>query len=223
MSKFQRSEVVQEIRNAGLVPIFYNANVETCKQVMLACSKGGLNVFEFTNRGDNAHEVFRELVRFRDAELPNMKMGAGSIVDAGTTSLYLQLGADFIVSPLLNEDMAKVCNRRKVAWSPGCLTPSEIGRAEELGAEITKLFPADAINGPAFVKALSGPCPWVSIMATGGVTTEEENLKKWFSAGTVAVGMGSQLVSADVVKNKDWAGLEKNVADTLALIKSLRK
>src|SRR5690606_24165713 len=140
----------------------------------------GIRVFEFTNRGDYAHEVFTVLNKYAAQTLPEMILGVGSVVDAGTTSLYIQLGANFIVSPILNEDMAKVCNRRKVMWSPGCGSLSEINKAEELGAEVVKIFPGSEVGGPSFVKAVKGPCPWTNIMPTGGVTPTEDNLKGWF-------------------------------------------
>ena len=145
------------------------SNIDTCKKVLKACYDGGIRVFEFVNRGDFAHEIFSELNKYALKELPGMILGAGSIVEAATTALYIQAGANFIVSPLLNEEMAKTCNRRGVAWSPGCGTISEISKAQELGAEIVKLFPAAEIGGPSFVKAVKGPMPWTNIMPTGGV------------------------------------------------------
>jgi 2-dehydro-3-deoxyphosphogluconate aldolase/(4S)-4-hydroxy-2-oxoglutarate aldolase len=177
---------------------------------------------EFTARGDFAFGVFQELSKFAIKELPGMIMGVGSITDAAAASLFMQMGANFIVTPSLREDIAIVCNRRKVLWSPGCGSLTEINRAEELGCEIIKLFPGSTY-GPGFVKAIKGPQPWTSIMPTGGVSTDEGNLKAWFDAGVTCVGMGSQLISKEVLKNRDFDGLSKNVRNTLALIKSLRK
>lgn len=192
MAKFSRVEVILKMQEVKMVPVFYDSDLTICKNVLKACYEGGARVFEFTNRGDFAHEIFARLNQYCSTEFPDMVLGAGSVVDAGTTSLYIQLGANFVVSPVLKEDMAIVCNRRKVLWLPGCGSLTEINKAEELGAEIVKLFPGSAF-GPGFVKAVLGPSPWTSIMPTGGVTMERENLKSWFDAGVTCVGMGSQL------------------------------
>ena len=205
----------------GLVPLFYHPDVALGKNVLKACYDGGARLMEFTARGDFAFEVFSELNKYALKELPGMIMGVGSITDAGAASLFLQMGANFIVTPSLREDIAIVCNRRKVMWSPGCGSLTEINRAEELGCEIIKLFPGD-IYGPGFVKAIKGPQPWTSIMPTGGVSTEESNIKSWFDAGVTCVGMGSQLISKEILTNKDFKGLEVKVKEALALIKKSR-
>ncbi|WP_115870450.1 bifunctional 4-hydroxy-2-oxoglutarate aldolase/2-dehydro-3-deoxy-phosphogluconate aldolase [Marinoscillum furvescens] len=223
MARFTRIEVALKMKETGIVPVFYHQNIETCKEVLLACYKGGVRVFEFTNRGDFAHEVFAELNKFAAEAAPEMILGVGSIVDAGTTALYLQLGANFIVSPVLNPEMAKVCNRRKVSWSPGCGSVTEISYAEELGAEVVKIFPGSQVGGPSFVKGVKGPFPWASIMPTGGVEPTEENLTKWFEAGVHCVGMGSQLITKDILGKGDFAALEQKVSDAIELVKSLRK
>lgn len=222
MAKFSRIQVAQAMHETGLVPIFYNPDLELCKQVLKACYDGGVRVMEFTNRGDFAHEVFRDLMKYSLAACPEMILGVGSVVDAGTTALYLQLGSNFIVSPVLNPEMAKVCNRRKVAWSPGCGSLTEISYAEELGAEVVKIFPGQQVGGPAFVKAVKGPCPWTSIMPTGGVEPTRENLTPWFDAGAVCVGMGSKLISKELLAKGDFAALTRTVADTIALIRELK-
>lgn len=212
MARYTRTEVILRMRDTAIIPVFYHNDPDTCKNVMKACFEGGLKVFEFTNRGDFAHEIFSEISKWAAKELPEMVLGTGSVVDAGTTSLYIQLGANFIVSPLLNPDMAKVCNRRKILWSPGCGTLSEIGYAEELGAEIVKIFPGSSVGGPDFVKAVKGPCPWTSIMPTGGVEPTEESLKEWFSAGVHCVGIGSNLITKELVSAKDWSALTEKTA-----------
>jgi 2-dehydro-3-deoxyphosphogluconate aldolase/(4S)-4-hydroxy-2-oxoglutarate aldolase len=206
----------------GMVPLFFHPDVDLGKKILKACYDGGGRLLEFTNRGDFAFEIFGELNKYALKELPGMILGVGSITDAGAASLYMQLGANFIVTPVLREDIAAVCNRRKVLWSPGCGSLTEIARAEELGCEIVKLFPGD-IYGPKFVKGIKGPCPWTSIMPTGGVSPSEENLKGWFDAGVTCVGMGSQLISKDILASKDFGRLENMVRDTLSLIKSIRK
>ena len=206
-----------------MVPVFFHKDIEICKKVMKACYDGGARVFEFTNRGDRAHKVFEELIIWGEQETPDMMLGVGSVVDAGTTSLYIQLGATFIVSPILNPDMAKVCNRRKIAWSPGCGSLSEISQAEELGAEVVKIFPGSQVGGPSFVKAVLGPCPWTSIMPTGGVSPDKENLSQWIKAGVHCVGMGSQLMVKDSDGNFDYKSIESKTRDALAIITNLRK
>lgn len=194
MSKFTRIDVALMMKESGIIPVFYNADLEKCKQVVKACYDGGAKAFEFTNRGDYAHEIFGELNKYVKANMPEMAMGVGSVLDAPTAALYIQLGANFIVSPILNAEMAKVCNRRKVLWAPGCGSLSEISYAEELGAEIVKIFPAKQVGGPGFIKAISGPMPWTNIMPTGGVSPDENNIKEWAEAGAYCVGMGSQLM-----------------------------
>lgn len=221
MARFTRLTTASVMQETGLVPLFYHKNIDTCKEVLTACYKGGARIMEFTNRGDFAHEVFGELNKFAEKELPEMILGVGSVADSGTASLYMQLGANFIVTPLLREDIALVCNRRKVLWLPGCGSLTEIARAEELGAEIVKLFPGSQF-GPGFVKAIKAPCPWTSIMPTGGVTPEKENLQAWFDAGVSCVGLGSNLITKDFLANKDYKSLEQLVSSTLALIKKIR-
>ena len=198
------------------------SRTETFLKMKEACYDGGVRAIEFTNRGDFAHEVFSELSKYVKTELPEMAVGVGSVIDAGTTSLYLQLGADFVVSPILNPEMAKVCNRRKVLWSPGCGSVTEVNYAEELGCELVKIFPGSQVGGPSFVSAIKGPLPWTDIMPSGGVAPEYDNLKAWFSAGATCVGMGSQLMKKSYIKENNYAGLTEKIRETLALIKQIR-
>ncbi len=207
----------------GLVPVFYHTEVAICQAVLRACYQGGARVFEYTNRGDFAHETFAQLVKFCAAELPGMMLGIGSVVEPGTASLYLQLGANFIVSPAIHEDMARTCHRRKVLWIPGCGSINEIGQAESLGAEIVKMFPGAQVGGPKFVAAVKAPCPWTSIMPTGGVEPTEESIKAWFEAGVHCVGIGSQLVTSQIVQFRDFAKLTEKTAQVLAWIQLYKK
>ena len=220
MAKFTRIEVFQTMASTRLVPLHYNPDLEVMKKIVKACYDGGARVFEFTNRGDYAHEVFRELNRYCLKELPEMILGVGSVVDGGTASLYLQYGANFIVTPVFREDVARVCNRRKVLWSPGCGSATEVAIAEELGCELVKLFPG-GVYGPSMIKAIKAPQPWTNIMPTGGVSPDRENLKGWFDAGATCVGMGSKLITKELVPNKDFNGLEKMVSDTMKTISEL--
>lgn len=218
-----RIDVALQMQKQGIIPVFYNPDIETCKEIVTLCYKAGLRVFEFTNRGDFAHLVFTELNLWARRELPGMMLGVGSVVDAPTAALYIQLGTAFVVSPLLNEEMARVCNRRKVLWAPGCGTLSEIGRAEELGAEIVKIFPGSSTGGAEFVKAVKGPCPWSSIMPTGGVDTTPESLREWFAAGVTCVGLGSNLFPAQLVKNKSWEQISALIETTIETLELVRK
>jgi len=204
MARFSRIEVYRAMMDTGIVPVFYHADTEIAKQVVKACYEGGIRVFESTNRGDFAQEVFAELVKWARRECPGMILGIGSIVDAPTAALYIQLGANFVVGPLLNPDSFKVCNRRQISYSPGCATTTEIGYAQELGAEIVKLFPGGDVGGPSFVKNIKGPMPWSKIMVTGGVSPSEESLSAWFKAGVTCVGMGSNLFPKEVLANREW-------------------
>tara|TARA_B100001059_G_scaffold35659_1_gene28713 strand:- start:82600 stop:83268 length:669 start_codon:yes stop_codon:yes gene_type:complete len=222
MAKFTRLEVAAKMAETGMVPLFYHSDIEIAIKTLKACYEGGARLLEFTSRGDFAHQIFDELNRYVLSELPDMIMGVGSVTDAAAASLYMQLGANFIVTPVLREDIAVVCNRRKVLWSAGCGSLTEIARAEELGGEIVKLFPGSTY-GPGFVKAVKGPQPWTSIMPTGGVTTEEDNLRRWFDAGVTCVGMGSKLISKEVLASEDYQGLKAKVAETLKLINKIRQ
>ncbi len=222
MAQYSRIEVATVMKESGMVPLFYHPDIELGKKVLKACFDGGARLMEFTARGDFAFEVFSELNKYAIKELPGMIMGVGSITDAGAASMFMQMGANFIVTPSLREDIAMVCNRRKVLWSPGCGSLTEINNAEELGCEIVKLFPGSTY-GPGFVKAIRGPQPWTSIMPTGGVSTEESNLKGWFDAGVTCVGMGSKLISKEILTDKDFVGLEDKVCKTLEIISNLKK
>jgi 2-dehydro-3-deoxyphosphogluconate aldolase/(4S)-4-hydroxy-2-oxoglutarate aldolase len=221
MAQYSRIEVATVMKEIGMVPLFYHSDSALGKKVLKSCYDGGARLMEFTARGDFAFEVFSELNKYAISELPGMILGVGSITDAGAASMFMQMGANFIVTPSLREDIAIVCNRRKVLWSPGCGSLTEINRAEEMGCEIIKLFPGSTY-GPGFVKAIKGPQPWTNIMPTGGVSTEESNLKGWFDAGVTCVGMGSQLISKQVLADKDFKGLENKVRGILELIKKLQ-
>jgi 2-dehydro-3-deoxyphosphogluconate aldolase / (4S)-4-hydroxy-2-oxoglutarate aldolase len=222
MATFSRIETVLEMKKTGIVPVFYNPDPELCFEVARACYKGGMRVFELTNRGDYAHEIFGWLNKMLAKECPGMIAGTGSVIDAPTAALYIQLGSNFIVSPTLHEDIALLCNKRKIPYIPGCGTATEIGRAEELGAEVIKIFPASQLGGPGFVKAVRGPRPWTSLMPSGGVEPTEENLRGWFAAGVHCVGMGSNLITAGILKNRDFGLLEEKTREALKIVEKIR-
>jgi len=221
MAQFTKYEVLTEIYKSSMIPLFYNDDIEISKKIVQACYQGGARLLEFTHRGDFAHEVFRELISFANHSLPGMILGVGSVSDAASASYYLMNGANFIVTPVYREDIAILCNRRKILWSPGCGSLTEIAKAEEMGADLVKLFPGN-IYGPEFVKAVKGPQPWTHIMPTGGVTTEETNLKSWFDAGVSCVGLGSKLITKEIIDNQAYEELAKRVEKTLQLIQRLK-
>ena len=220
--KHDRMSVLAAMIDQGIIPVFYHPDVELCKNVIQACAHGGATCVEFTNRGDFAAFAFLDVARHFAVADPSVIMGVGSVVDAPTAGLYINAGAKFVVGPLLNPDVARVCNRRKIAYSPGCGSASEIGAAEELGVEIVKIFPGSSVGGPEFVKAMLGPCPWTKIMPTGGVDCTPESLTKWFRAGVACVGMGSNLITKELLDARDFAGIEKKVRETIALVRSIR-
>ncbi len=222
MARFDKIAVLQKIGETGMVPVFYHKDAETAKRVIKACYDGGVRAFEFTNRGDFAQEVFAECVKFAAKECPELALGIGSVVDAPTAALYIQLGTCFVVGPLFNPDIVPVCNRRLVPYCPGCGTVSEVGRAQELGCDLCKLFPGD-VYGPAFVKGMMAPCPWTKLMVTGGVAPTEENLTAWIKSGVYCVGMGSKLFPKDKVEAGDWAYVTDMCRKSLAYIAAARR
>lgn len=217
-----RITVLTAMMGQGVIPVFYHPDVETCVNVIQACANGGAKCIEFTNRGDFAAHVFLDVARHFAKADPSVIMGVGSIVDAPTAGIYIANGAKFVVGPILNADVAKVCNRRMIPYSPGCGSASEISYAQELGCEIVKVFPGESVGGPTFVKNVLGPMPWTRIMPTGGVDPDEKSLREWFGAGIVAAGMGSKLITNDLLKAGDWKGIEDRVRKTVDLISSIR-
>lgn len=221
MAQFDVIEVLTRMRDTGMVPVFYHADPDKALQVVEACYAGGVRVFEFTNRGDGAHEVFRHVLRYARLSCPDMALGAGTVTDAPTAALYLQLGADFVVGPMFNPDVAQVCHRRGVPYVPGCGTATEVSAAQACGCTVCKVFPGEVL-GPRFVKSLHAPMPWAKLMVTGGVEPTEESLAAWFGAGAFCVGMGSRLLTPDVVSAADGAALTARCAQVLGLISKVR-
>lgn len=221
MKKYTRLEVFKTMGDTGFVPLFYNSDPKMVQQVVKACYDGGARLFEFTHRGENAENVFSQLITFCNKECPDMILGVGSITDAATASNFINMGASFVVTPVLREDIALVCNRKKIFWSPGCGSLSEIARAEELGCEVVKLFPAE-VYGPQFIKAVRGPQPWTNIMPTGGVDTTRENLTAWFEAGATCVGMGSKLIDKQALGEGNFDLITKKVKEVLKIIQEIK-
>jgi 2-dehydro-3-deoxyphosphogluconate aldolase/(4S)-4-hydroxy-2-oxoglutarate aldolase len=223
MARFNKIQVIEAMRRTGMVPVFFNSNVEIVKNVVKACYDGGVRVFEFTNRGDYAHEVFEEVNKWAAKTCPEMILGAGTVIDAATAALYIQLGANFIVGPNFNPEIAPVCNRRLVPYSPGCGSVTEINNAQALGCDVTKVFPAGNVGGPSFVKNILGPLSWSNIMVTGAVSPDEENLSSWIKSGVLCVGMGSKLFPKEVIAAKDWSFITNKCIEALGYIDKARK
>jgi 2-dehydro-3-deoxyphosphogluconate aldolase/(4S)-4-hydroxy-2-oxoglutarate aldolase len=222
MARFSRLEALNAVLDLGLVPVFYHPDLVVAKEIVAACRAGGARVVEFTNRGDFAFQSFSELAQQVAEKEPDVILGVGTIVDAPTAALYVSAGANFVVGPILNPEVARLCNRRKIAYMPGCGSATEISRAEELGAEIVKVFPGSTVGGPAFVKAVLAPSPWTRIMPTGGVDATEESIRSWFRAGVACVGIGSKLISKDLVASGDYGAISVKVAQVLAWIREAR-
>lgn len=222
MARFDRMTVLNRIMELGLIPVFYHADVEVAAKIVAACAAGGATVVEFTNRGDFAPQVFMELSKHFTKTDPNIILGIGSIVDAPTAAMYIAYGANFIVGPNFNPEVARLCNRRKIPYAPGCGSMTEISEAEELGVEMVKVFPGKSIGGPDFVKSVLGPCPWTRMMPTGGVDATQESIDAWFKAGVACVGIGSQLITKQILATGDFDGLAQKTAQVLQWIREVR-
>ncbi|AQQ08645.1 Putative KHG/KDPG aldolase [Sedimentisphaera cyanobacteriorum] len=222
MAKHSRLETLAAIKSIGLVPVFYKPEAEKVCRIAAACAEGGAKVVEFTNRGDRAIDVFKELAYYRDEKLPELIIGAGSVSDGSTAAMYIAAGADFIVSPILDRETALLCNKRKIPYSPGCGSATEIHNAHELGVEICKIFPGAQVGGPAFAKAIKAPMPWTELMPTGGVSPTDESLEEWFSAGIAAAGIGSKLIKGSFTSEEEYEKLTEKAAEIIRKISEIR-
>lgn len=219
MARYSKLETLSSMKQTGIVPVFFNSDLQTAKDVIKACYEGGIRAFEFTNRGDFAIQVFKELSKLVLAECPGLILGAGTILDAPTAALYIQMGANFIVSPAFNPEVAKLCNLHGIPYTPGCGSVTEICNAMEMGCDMVKIFPAGSVGGPKFVKDVKAPLPWAMVMATGSVEPTEENLTAWAASGVTCVGMGSKLFPKDVIAGKDWGKISEKCRESLAWFK----
>lgn len=221
MAKFMKYEVINKTFEIGIIPVFYDSDIEVAKKIIRACADGGAKVLEFTNRGDHAFELFGELIKFRDAELPDVLLGAGTIIEAPTTSIYINSGAEFIVGPQFNPEVSRVCNRRKIPYIAGCSTPSEISNAEEAGSDLVKVFPASVLT-PAFIKAFLAPSPWSKLLPSGGIRVTREDIHSWIKAGAAAINLGSDLISHELINARDFEGLTRKTEQCICWVKEAR-
>lgn len=222
MAHIMRLDVYNQLLDTGLLPLFYHSDLAVAVDIVTACAAGGAKLIEFTNRGPMAYPVFVELAGHCAKADPSVILGIGSIQDAPTAALFIAAGANFVVGPNFNPEIARLCNRRKIAYLPGCATETEIATAEEAGAEICKIFPGESVGGPGFIKAAMAPCPWHRLMPTGGVDATEASIAEWIKAGAAAVGMGSKLISTQVINDRDFAGLAGQTAQCLAWVQAAR-
>lgn len=221
MARYYKQEVLGAVTAQGMIPVFYNSDIQTSKNVLKACYDGGVRMFEFTNRGDKAAEVFQELAAYAEKELPGLILGVGSICDAASARKFIRLGANFVVGPMYSKCVMRTCKLRKIPYMPGCGSVTEVATAQRAGCDICKVFPGDVL-GPAFVKALRGPMPWSKLMVTGGVKPAYDNLSGWFKAGAVCVGIGSNLFPKDALASNDWERISNLCRETLDTISKLK-
>ena len=221
MKTFSSNSIQEAMRTSGLVPLFTHDDAAIAKEVVQAAYRGGVRVFEFTNRRKNAFDVFAEILRYGE-KFPDLMLGIGTILDAATTKKFIDAGAHFIISPILKLEMAEYCLQHDRPWIPGCATLTEIVTAKEHGAKVIKIFPGSVL-GPGFVSSVLPVIPDLQLMITGGVEPTEASLSAWFKSGAMCVGMGSQLFTKEILETKNWPLLQHRIEEALAIIKRVKK
>ncbi|MCW3120286.1 MAG: Entner-Doudoroff aldolase [Chitinophagaceae bacterium] len=221
MKRLTKEEIVQIATSQGLLPPFNHSDEEVAKKILDAVYAGGLRIIEFTNRSENALAVFKALVKHAGKNLPGLVLGIGTIMNAKQAKQFYKAGARFIVAPVLTKEVGDYCVKNEILWVPGAATPTEIIQATEWGADLVKIFPAETL-GPLFVKALRGPCPWVKVMPSGGVTLDEDNIRQWFATGVICVAIGSQLFSKEIMQDGNFELLKQRIEWLLATISSVK-
>lgn len=216
-----RSVLLTLIPEQGILPLFFTKDPEVSVNVLKALYSAGIRTVEYTNRGEAALENFKKMKAVCNAELSGMYLGVGTIKDGDTAKKFIDAGADYIISPGLVKSVAKVADKNNMLWIPGCMTPSEIIRAETLGAKVIKLFPGN-ILGPAFLSAVKELFPGLLFMPTGGVDLDKDNIAGWFKAGVCAVGMGSKLISKQLLEKKDYTKIEELTKQAMEIVRSVR-
>jgi 2-dehydro-3-deoxyphosphogluconate aldolase/(4S)-4-hydroxy-2-oxoglutarate aldolase len=221
MKHRSRQEITQLISQHALLPLFNPDDLEISKNVIKAAYDGGVRLFECTNRSSDALSIFKQLVPLVESTMPGMVLGAGTIMDEAAAQRFYEAGAQFIVSPVISEDVARFCKKHDLFWCPGASTLNEIINAQNMGADVVKIFPANFLGGPEFVKAIKAPCPWIRIMPTGGVDGSEKNLRAWFEAGVVCVGIGSQLFTREILAAREYKMITTRTKEIVATIQSI--
>jgi 2-dehydro-3-deoxyphosphogluconate aldolase / (4S)-4-hydroxy-2-oxoglutarate aldolase len=219
--RFNKTIFLEKFAQVPIMPLFNHPDVEVSKAVVQACYVGGVRVFEYTNRGENAPQVFAELVKYARQQMPDLVIGIGTVYDAEQAQMFVEMDTDFIVQPILNIEVGKVCQQHNMAWLPGVMTLTEIYQAQQAGSEIAKIFPANVL-GTAFIKAIKGPMPQAKVMVTGGVEPNEANIRSWFEAGVFGVGMGSQLFPKEVLANKNYEWISQTVEQCIKVAQACR-
>ena len=206
----------------GIVPLYFHPDVETSAQILKALYRGGSRVVEYTNRGENAVDNFLQLRKIADKELPGLQLGVGSIRNRIEATEFINEGATFIVCPGVIETVAALAEKNDLLWIPGCLTATEIILADELGAQLVKLFPGSLL-GASYVTAVKEIFPGLLFMPSGGIETNEDNLNGWFKSGATAVGLGSELISAGLMETKDYQAIESVTRQTLQIVEKIKR
>lgn len=202
----------EDILKEKFIPLFTNIDVEVCKNIMRICYENGINVFEFTDRNENSYVVFKELKAYRDIALPQLRIGVGTIKNAAQAKLFIEAGADFLISPVVLEEIHLICQEKKILWIPGCATPSEIALAENWGLSLVKIFPAKQLGGYSYIEAIKSVFPKMLFMATGGVEPNKEDIEKWYEAGVSSVGLGAKLFPKEMLANHEYDKMSAHLA-----------
>jgi 2-dehydro-3-deoxyphosphogluconate aldolase/(4S)-4-hydroxy-2-oxoglutarate aldolase len=217
----KKTDLLKLIPEQGVLPLYFYKYPEVSLQVLKALYNAGIRAVEYTNRGEAAFQNFKKMRELCDHELKEMYLGIGTIKNGQMAQKFIDAGADFIICPGLVEDVAKIADKNNMLWVPGCMTPTEIIRAETLGAKMIKLFPGN-ILGPKFMSAIKALFPDLLFMPTGGVDLNKENISEWLKAGVCAVGMGSKLISKQLLEEKNYQKIEELTRQAIDILKSLR-
>ncbi len=218
----RQDTILKSIQQQGILPLFYHSDKQVCVEVVKALYAAGVNVIEFTNRGEAAYENFQELVRLKHTELPDLLLAVGTIRTAEQANRFIHAGADFLISPVFDAAVGDVAYLQKVLWIPGCMTPTEIHIAERAGCKLVKLFPGNVL-GPGFVSGIKELFPAMHFMPTGGVEVDKDNITAWYTAGVCAVGLGSKLIGKTVLEKKDYASITAKTREAITIVQAIKK
>lgn len=213
--------IIKRIVDQGVLPLYFHPDATVSVEVLKALYAAGIRAVEYTNRGEAALDNFKLLKETRDRELPELLLGIGTIKRKKEAKAFIKAGADFIIAPGIIEEVAETVHKEEMIWIPGCMTTTEIIRAEDAGAKLIKLFPGNLL-GPSFVSAIKELFPDLYFMPTGGVEVNKENLTAWFKSGVVAVGMGSKLITKEILEKKDYEQLINKTKEAIALVNEVR-